>query len=344
MTMGRDGYDVAVVGATGAVGREMLRMLESRGFPVRRLVALASPRSAGRSLPFGGGEVTVEVLRPEAFEGVDLALFSAGGSRSREMAPAAVEAGAVVVDNSSAWRMEPTVPLVVPEVNAEALAAHRGIIANPNCSTIQMVLPLVALHSAGGLKRVVVSTYQSASGAGQQGMDELVAGVDAVRAGEEARAEVFARPLAFDCLPQIGDFLPSGYTSEEQKMLDETRKILSLPSLPSSATCVRVPVMRGHLESVTVDLERPVTAAEARAAFAEVEGLVVMDDPTSMVYPTARDCVGRLETFVGRVREDNTLPGTLHFWVVSDNLLKGAAWNAVQIAESLVERRLLRQR
>ncbi|TVR01438.1 MAG: aspartate-semialdehyde dehydrogenase [Deltaproteobacteria bacterium] len=331
-------WTVAVVGATGAVGREMLRMLEERSFPVSRVRALASPRSVGRRLPFAGGEVEVEVLSEAAFEGVDIALFSAGGARSLEFARSAVQAGAVVIDNSSAWRMDPEVPLVVPEVNEDALDAHRGIIANPNCSTIQMVLPLKALGDAFGLRRVIVSTYQSASGAGQGGIDELFAGVEAHRSGEALPSEVFARPLAFDCLPQIGDFLDTGYTSEEQKMLEETRKILSMPELPSSATCVRVPVARGHLESVTVDLERRATAAEAREVLSSFPGIVVMDRPGEMVYPVARDCVGRTETFVGRIREDNALPGTLHFWVVSDNLLKGAAWNAVQIAESLVAR------
>lgn len=340
--MTNQGYEVAVVGATGAVGRQMLTTLHQRGFPVRRLRAFASERSAGSALQWEGGEVVVEALQTASFDGVDLALFSAGGSRSLEHAPRAAAAGCVVVDNSSAWRMDAGVPLVVPEVNASALGAHRGIIANPNCSTIQMVLPLQALHAAVGLKRVVVSTYQSAAGAGQNGIDELLAGSRAALAEAPLPQKTFPRPLAFDCVPRIGDFSPSGYSVEEEKMCAETRKIMGLPGLPVSATCVRVPVLRGHQESVTVDLERPVSADEARALMAAFPGIVVMDDPGHNVYPVARDCVGRNETLVGRIREDNSLPATLHFWVVSDNLLKGAAWNAVQIAETLHEQGLLR--
>ncbi|MCB9533099.1 MAG: aspartate-semialdehyde dehydrogenase [Myxococcales bacterium] len=334
-------YRVAVVGATGAVGRQMIAMLEQSPLPIGAVDLLASARSAGTRLRFRDDEVEVRALDADAFTGVDVALFSAGGARSLEFAPHAVRAGAVVIDNSSAWRMDPTVPLVVPEVNAEALNGHRGIIANPNCSTIQMVLPLQALQAAAGLRRVVVATYQSASGAGQSGIDELFAGARAALAGEPLPAKTFSRPLAFDVVPQIGDFTASGYTSEEEKMLHETRKILGMPGLPVSATCVRVPVERGHLEAVTVDLERPLTAAAARAALAAFPGVIVKDDPTTKTFPVARDCVGRPETFVGRVREDAVLPATLHFWVVSDNLLKGAAWNAVQIAEVLHDRGLV---
>ncbi len=340
--MSADGYTVAVAGATGAVGREMLRMLDEQNFPIRRLVPLASARSAGLKMDFRGTEVEVAELTKKSFAGVDLALFSAGGARAKEFAPAAVDSGCVVVDNSSAWRMDDDCPLVVPEVNAAALEGHKGIIANPNCSTIQMVLPLQVLHELGGLKRVIVSTYQSASGAGQSGIEELLDGARKSLAGEEMPAEVFPHPLAFDSIPHIGSFEPSGYTNEEEKMLFETRKILGLPELASSATCVRVPVVRGHLESVTADLERPVSAADARAAMERFPGLVVMDDPANAVYPLARDCVNRRETFVGRLREDNTLPATLHFWVVSDNLWKGAAWNAVQIAEELHNRGWMR--
>jgi aspartate-semialdehyde dehydrogenase len=335
-------YHVAVVGATGAVGREMIRMLEASPLPIGKVSLFASARSAGKPLTVRGVEVAVQELTADVFGGVDIALFSAGGSRSLEFAPAAARSGCVVVDNSSAWRMDPTVPLVVPEVNGEALADHHGIIANPNCSTIQMVLPLQALHNAAGLKRVVVSTYQSASGAGQSGIDELFAVTRAALAGEPLFNKTFSRPLAFDVVPQIGDFLASGYTSEEEKMRKETRKIMGLPSLNVSATCVRVPVERGHLEAVTVDLERPLSAAEARAAIEAFPGVIVMDDPSTKTFPVARDCVGRGETFVGRIREDGDLPTTLHFWVVSDNLLKGAAWNAVQIAEALHARGLVR--
>lgn len=340
--MGTEGYSVAVVGATGAVGREMLLMLEDSPLPISSLRVLASARSAGSKLPFKGQEIVVEELTTDSFEGVQLALFSAGGGRSREFAPHAVKAGCVVVDNSSAWRMDPECPLVVPEVNAEHLERHKGIIANPNCSTIQMLLPLKALHDAAGLKRVVVSTYQSASGAGQSGIDELFACTRAALEGKELPAETFSRPIAFDCIPQIGDFTETGYTTEEDKMIYETRKMMDLPELPVSATCVRVPVERGHLESVTVDLEKPLSAEEAKKLCDAFDGLVVMDDPANMVFPVARDCVNKRETFVGRIRKDNTLPNTLHFWVVSDNLWKGAAWNAVQVAEELHRRGLVR--
>ncbi len=335
-------YRIAVVGATGAVGREMLTCLASSELPIASLRVLASARSVGRRLSWRDGEVEVEELTHDAFEGVDLALFSAGGARSTEFAPSAVKAGCVVVDNSSAWRMDPTVPLVVPEVNEAALSGHAGIIANPNCSTIQMVLPLQALHAHTPLTRVVVSTYQSAAGAGQSGIDELEEGVRADLAGEPLPASTFSRPLAFDCLAHIGAFEASGYTNEEEKMLNETRKIMGLAELPVSATCVRVPVRRGHLESVTVDLERPMSARTAKELIGAFPGCVLMDEPATLTYPVARDCVGRPETFVGRIREDGVLPATLHFWVVSDNLLKGAATNAVQIAEALHARGLVR--
>lgn len=334
------GLVVAIAGATGAVGREMMRMLEASELPIARVVPLASARSAGTRLSWRGSEVEVEALHEGSFAGVDLALFSAGGSRSLAFAPAAVRAGAVVIDNSSAWRMDARVPLVVPEVNGDALESHRGIIANPNCSTIQMVLPLVALDRAASLMRVVVSTYQSASGAGQAGIDELLAGTRAAMAEEAIARDVFPRPLALDCIPQIGGFGADGYTVEEEKMFLETRKILGRPTLEVSATCVRVPVLRGHLESVTVDLGRPVRAAEAKALFGQIPGLIVAESDGE--YATARDCVGRVETFVGRIREDNCRDTSLHFWVVSDNLLKGAAWNAVQIADELHRRGLIR--
>jgi aspartate-semialdehyde dehydrogenase len=328
---------VAVAGATGAVGREMLRTLERRGVEVAELRPLASARSVGTTVQFAGREWEVRELTTDAFEGIDIALFSAGGARSRDFAPAAAAAGAVVIDNSSHFRLHDDVPLVVPEVNAHRIREHRGIIANPNCSTIQMVLPLQALQRAVGISRVVVSTYQSAAGAGQGGIDELLAGTRAALAGEPVVASTFPRPLAFDALAQIGSFEPSGYTSEEQKMLLETRKIMELPGLPVSATCVRVPVLRGHLESVTVDLAAPVTASEARRIIAAFPGIVVKDGDGAPDFPTASDCVGSFDTFVGRIRNDNSLPNTIHLWVVSDNLLKGAASNAVQIAEHLIE-------
>jgi aspartate-semialdehyde dehydrogenase len=331
------GLRVAIAGATGAVGREMVATLEMRGFAVSELRPLASARSVGQVVRAFGRDWPVRELTTEAFEGIDIALFSAGGDRSRDFAPSAVAAGAVVIDNSSFFRLDAEVPLVVPEVNAEAMHGHQGIIANPNCSTIQMVLPLEALRRAVGIERVVVSTYQSAAGAGQAGIDELLAVTASALAGEPLLNKTFARPLAFDALPHIGSFQPSGYSSEEEKMCHETRKIMGLATLPVSATCVRVPVLRGHLESVTVDLCESLSTEQARAVIAAFPGIVVEDEPASNRYPTARDCVGRLETFVGRIRQDNTLPRTLHFWVVSDNLLKGAAWNAVQIAEYLTQ-------
>lgn len=340
--MAEQGYVVAIVGATGAVGREMLRMLEEMQLPIRALKPLASARSAGSTLTFRGESVVIEELRPESFEGVDVALFSAGGARSKAFASHAVKAGAIVVDNSSAFRMDADVPLVVPEVNAEALDGHKGIIANPNCSTIQMMLPLRALDAAVGVERVIVATYQSASGAGQSGIDELEAQSKNYLAGEEVENEVFAKPLPFDVLPQIGDFEPSGYTSEEEKMFYETRKILGRPELAVSATCARVPVMRGHLEAVTVDLREALTADQARELFRRFPGLVVMDDPATKDYPTAHAAVRNKDTLIGRVRVDHVLPKTLHFWCVSDNLWKGAAWNAVQIFEALHTRGLLR--
>ncbi len=333
-----NGLRVAVVGATGAVGREMLRMLEERSFPVAELLPLASARSAGTRLHAFGRDWQVAELTHDSFNGVDLALFSAGGARSLTFAPAAVAAEATVIDNSSAWRMDAATPLVVPEVNPDAVDEHTGIIANPNCSTIQMVLALKALHDAAGLRRVIVSTYQSSSGAGQSGVDELMEQTRACLDGTPAEPRVFPRPLAFDCIPHIGDFAASGYTTEEEKMVYETRKIMDLPDLPVSATCVRVPVLRGHLEAVTVDLERRLDVAVARRVLSDFSGIRVLDDPTDKRYPTARDCAGNTDTWIGRVRQDLNLPTTLHLWIASDNLLKGAAWNAVQIAELLLQR------
>ena len=341
MTFDPSGFSVAVAGATGAVGREMLRALAEVGFPVSEVRALASTRSVGKRVPFRDTELEVAELTPQAFEGVKIALFSAGASRSLQFGPAAVERGAVVIDNSSAFRMRPDVPLVVPEVNLDACRHHRGLIANPNCSTIQMVLPLKVLADAPGLERVVVATYQSASGAGQSGIDELLEGTRAWLGGEEPTAKTFAHPLPFEVLPHIGSFEQSGYSTEELKMTYETRKILGLPDLAISATCVRVPVVRGHSEAVTVDLAGEVALEDVRARFAAMPGLVVQDEPSRNFYPLARVAEGRRETFVGRLRRDLDRPRTLHFWVVSDNLLKGAATNAVQIAEAMVAEGLI---
>jgi len=323
---------VAVVGATGAVGRKMVELLEARAFPVASLRLLASPRSAGTTLPFSGEDLRVEALGPRSFDGIELALFSAGAAASREHAPRAVAAGAVVVDNSSAWRTDESVPLVVPEVNPGALAGHDGLIANPNCSTIQLVVVLRPLHEAAGLRRVVVSTYQSAAGAGQKGTDELLAGTRAALAGEPVPAEVHARPLAFDCVPQIDVMLDDGSSREEWKMVFETRRILGLPDLRVLATCVRVPVACGHAEAVSVELERDLPPEAARELLSGAPGVRVVDLPD---YPTPRATADTDPCWVGRLRRDPSVPHGLALWVVADNLRKGAALNAVQIAEGL---------
>lgn len=329
------GKHVAIVGATGAVGKDLLRTLEARDFPVRSLRLLASPRSAGQRLSFAGEAQAVEVLDAEAFRGVDLALFSAGGSVSREFAPAAVDAGAVVVDNSSAFRMDAEVPLVVPEVNPEAVRGHQGVIANPNCSTIILVMALQPLHQAAGLSRVICATYQAASGAGQRAMEELEAETRALLAGAPFTREVLPRQLAFNLFPQVDVFMPDGYTREEDKMLLETRKIMGLPELPVEVTCVRVPVLRSHSEAVSVELQRPLDPAAARAALAAFPGVQVEDEPAAARYPTPAQVSGQDPVWVGRVRASRVFDPGLNFWVVGDQLLKGAALNAVQIAELL---------
>ncbi len=335
-------FRVAVAGATGAVGREMLRILEERNFPVEELIPLASERSEGKTIPFAGGEHTVRRLGHESFEGVDLALFSAGAARSLEFAPSAAGAGAVVVDNSSAFRMDPDVPLVVSEVNPGALDAHRGIIANPNCSTMQMVVALKPLLDAAGIRRIVVSTYQAVSGAGQSAVDELRGQVEALGRSETPAAADMPHQIAFNCLPQIDVFLEGGDTKEERKMVEETRKIFGLPDLLISATCVRVPVYNSHSESVNVEFERPLSPDEARGLLQGAPGVEVVDDPASLVYPMAITASGRDPVYVGRIRRDPSAENALNMWVVADNLRKGAALNAVQIGEVLIEKRLLR--
>lgn len=334
--MARSGLVVAIVGATGAVGEEMRAVLAERDFPVERLVPLASARSAGSTVEWRGQSVPVEVLDDDSFAGVDLALFSAGTAVSEEFGPKAVAAGAVVVDNSRAFRMHPEVPLVVPEVNPQALSGRPKLIANPNCSTIQMVAALQPLHARAGLKRVVVSTYQSASGAGRDAMDELRDQTVALLNFREPPTTVFKRRLAFDVLPQIDRFEPDGFTREEHKMVNETRKIMGLPDLPVCATCVRVPVFVGHACSINAEFSRPFEVEEALAALEAAPGLVVHADPTE--FPMAADAVGQDPVYVGRVRRDPSCPTGLVIWVVADNLRKGAATNAVQIAEALVER------
>jgi aspartate-semialdehyde dehydrogenase len=336
---------VAVVGATGAVGREMLRTLEARRFPLDELVPLASPRSEGRRVRFAGEEIPVGRLDRASWEGIDLALFSAGASVSREHAPRAAEAGCVVVDNSSAFRMDPEVPLVVPEINADALASHRGIVANPNCTAITALLPLAVLHRAAELREVVLSSYQSVSGAGHRGVRELVEQVDELRGQEEELArpdpaslpsgEVFGRTIAYNVVPRGGTFEPDGSTSEERKLVDESRKILGLPDLKVAATVVRVPVVVGHAVSVYAQCERHISPGEAREALEAAEGLRVVDDPGADVFPTPLDSAGREEVLVGRIRRAGDRMNAILLFAVGDNLRKGAALNAVQIAERL---------
>lgn len=327
---------VAIVGATGAVGLEFLAVLAARDFPLRDLRLFASARSAGTRLPFRGEQVPVEPLSEAGLAGVELALFSAGGAVARQWAPRAVAAGAVVVDNSSAFRLDAEVPLVVPEVNAEALRGHRGVIANPNCSTILLALALAPLHRAAGLRRVVVSTYQAASGAGQQAMLELRSSLQAVLGGQPAPApRALPQPLAFNVFPQVDVFMPDGYTKEEDKLLYEMRKILGLPQLLVDATCVRVPVERCHSESVAVELARPLAVAEARALLASAPGLELVDDPAAQRYPMPLVQAGRDAVAVGRLRAGRAFEHGLTFWLAGDQLRKGAALNAVQIAERL---------
>ena len=331
------GYVVAVVGATGAVGTEMIEVLEERKFPVARLVPLASTRSAGGTVTFEGNEVTVEVLTKDSFAGVDIALFSAGADLSREFAPIAVKAGAVVIDNSAAWRMTPDVPLVVPEVNAHDIQRHKGIIANPNCSTIQMVVALKPLHDEARIKRIVVTTFQSVSGTGKDAMDELMAECQDLLSFKSASPKVYPYQIAFNCLPHIDDFLPSGYTKEEMKMVHETRKIMGDQSIQVTATTVRVPVYVGHSEAVNIETERKLSANEARAILSTAPGVLLYDDPAHKIYPMPLEVAGKDEVYVGRVREDESIANGLNLWVVADNLRKGAALNAVQIAEHLAQ-------
>ncbi len=333
----KEKYVVAVVGATGAVGNEMIATLEQREFPVERLRLFASERSEGMTLEFEGTEFPVETLKENSFEGIDLALFSAGAERSRIWAPIAARSGCVVVDNSSQWRMDPGVPLVVPEVNSSDLRGHKGIIANPNCSTIQMVVVLKPIHDAARIKRVVVTTFQSVSGTGKKAMDELLKQTADLLNFRETQCNVYPHQIAFNCLPHIDRFLENGYTKEEMKMVNETRKILGDNSIAVTATTVRVPVFRSHSESVNIETEKKLTANEARAVLSSAPGVIVYDAPEKNVYPLAIECAGKDETYVGRIREDESIEKGLNLWIVSDNLRKGAALNAVQIAEKLVE-------
>ncbi len=332
----KEAYTVAVVGATGAVGGQMIEVLEERKFPVATLVPLASARSAGGTVSFRGQEVTIQELKHSSFDGVDIALFSAGSEISKEFAPVAAKIGTVVIDNSSAWRMAAEVPLVVPEVNAQDIGWHRGIIANPNCSTIQMVVALQPLHEQFRIRRIVVTTFQSVSGTGKEAMDELMEESRALLSFQEAKPKVYPYRIAFNCLPHIDEFLPTGYTKEEMKMVHETKKIMGDDTMAITATTVRVPVYIGHSESVNIETERKATANEARAVLSTAPGVIVYDDPARALYPMPLEVVGTDDVYVGRIREDDSVGNGLNLWVVADNLRKGAALNAVQIAELLL--------
>tara|TARA_Y100000780_G_scaffold91069_1_gene82617 strand:+ start:1197 stop:2204 length:1008 start_codon:yes stop_codon:yes gene_type:complete len=329
----REDLHVAVVGATGAVGVEMLKTLEKRNFPVGRLTPLASVRSAGKTLPFWGQEITVQELTTDSFAGVDIALFSAGGEISGEFASRAVEAGAVVVDNSSAFRMDDNVPLVVPEINAAEVARHKGIIANPNCSTIVTVMALYPLHQAFGVKRMFASTYQAVSGSGAMGIAELERQVGEINEGREVSREVYPHQIAFNVLPHVDVFLDNGYTKEEMKMVHESRKIMGLPDFEASVTCVRVPVYRAHSIAISAEFEKPVSVEGAREAISGAPGIDLNDDVASNGYPLPLELAGQDNCQVGRIRKDCAMENGLSFWVAGDQLLKGAALNAIQIAE-----------
>ncbi len=329
-------YNVAIVGATGAVGKEMIEVLEERKFPVESLRLFASERSAGESMTFMNQDLVVELLQENVFNGIDIALFSAGEKISLQYAPIAARAGTVVIDNSSAFRMNPDVPLVVPEVNPDAVIKHNGIIANPNCSTIQMVVALKPLHDKAKIKRIVVTTFQSVSGKGKEAMDELFEQTKSLLSFGDVKVEVFPHQIAFNCIPHIDAFLDNAYTKEEVKMVDETKKIMEDDSLRITATTVRVPVYIGHSESVNIETEEHLSANEARAILSSAPGVLVYDDPGRNIYPVPVDAAGKDEVFVGRIREDESIPNGLNLWIVADNLRKGAATNAVQIAEILI--------
>ena len=340
-------YSVAILGATGAVGQEFINLIEERNFPFSEMKLLASARSAGKKLTVAGQEYTVEEATPDSFKGVDIALF-AGGSASKTFAPHAVKAGAVVIDNSSAFRMDPEVPLVVPEVNPDAVRSHKGIIANPNCSTIIMVMALKPIHDRSRIKRVVVSTYQAVSGAGKEGIDELTNQVKAISEGRPVEANILPSAslpkhyqIAFNLLPQIDVFLEDGYTKEEMKMVHETRKIMNEPDMAITATTIRVPVYRSLSESVNLELESPLSVEETKAALAGFPGVVVQDNPAEMEYPMPLYTSGLNEVFVGRIRADESVKHGLNLWVVGDQIRKGAALNALQIAELMIAQNLL---
>ncbi|MEN2995090.1 MAG: aspartate-semialdehyde dehydrogenase [Thermodesulfovibrio sp.] len=333
----KEKYVVAVVGATGAVGNEMISILEERDFPVESLRLFASERSEGVLLKFKGQDIPVETLKEDSFYGIDIALFSAGAERSKIWAPIAVRSGCVVIDNSSQWRMDPDVPLVVPEVNLQDLKWHKGIIANPNCSTIQMVVALKPIHDVAKIKRVVVTTFQSVSGTGKKAMDELLQQTVSLLNFKDIEIKVYPHQIAFNVLPHIDKFLENGYTKEEMKMVWETQKIMGDPSIKVTATTVRVPVFRGHSESVNIETEKKITAEQVREILSKAPGVVVIDNPEKNEYPLPIYASGKDEVFVGRIREDESIDNGINMWIVSDNLRKGAALNAVQIAEELIK-------
>jgi len=332
------GYKVAIVGATGLVGQEFIKVLEQHNFPMTSIHLLASDRSAGRKLFVTHREIEVKETTPESFKGIDIALFSAGAEISRYFSPIAAQSGAVVVDNSSAFRMEPSIPLVVPEVNPEDIKLHRGIIANPNCSTIQMVVALYPLHKVNPIKRIVVASYQAVSGTGSAAVDELTAQAKQVLNGQTTIPHVYPHQIAFNLLPEIDVFLDNGYTKEEWKMVEETRKIMHADDIAISATCVRVPVFVGHSEAINIEFSQPMSPEEARRILAQAPGVKVLDDPTISLYPQPWSAASTDDVFVGRIRKDASHPNGLVIWVVADNLRKGAALNTVQIAEEMVKR------
>ena len=338
--MSNQSFNVAVVGATGAVGQQIVRLLEERDFPVKTLKLLSSARSAGKKVLFKGQEVTVEEATPDSFDGVHIALFSAGGDISKALAPHAVRHGAVCIDNTNAFRMDPNTPLVVPEVNSDRIADHNGIIANPNCSTIQMVAALKPLYDRYGIDRIIASTYQAVSGAGNQAIDELKRQSKSVLEGEEVTPDILPvgslpvkHQIAFNVIPQIDKFQDNGYTLEEMKMVNETKKIMEDESIHVTTTCVRVPVVYGHSESVYVELKQDYDLDEVKTLLKHAPGITLVDDPANQAYPLATEAAGKNDVFVGRLRRDLGHERGLNMWIVSDNLLKGAAWNAVQIAE-----------
>lgn len=339
-------YNVAVVGATGAVGEQIIKLLEQRQFPIETLTLLSSARSAGTKIVFNGQEITVQEAKPESFEGIDIALFSAGGDVTKALAPEAIKRGTVCIDNTNAYRMDPNTPLVVPEVNIDKVAENQGLIANPNCSTIQMVVALKPLYDRYGISKVIVSTYQAVSGAGSRAIDELERQTKEVLEGRDVNPDILPvgslpvkHQIAFNAIPQIDKFQDNGFTLEEMKMIRETKKIMGNEDLQVTATCVRIPVVYGHSESVYVELKEDFQLDEVKELLANAPGITLVDDPEAQQYPLATECAGKPDVFIGRLRRDLNEPRALNMWIVSDNLMKGAAWNAVQIAEHIASER-----